>query len=548
VTQTVAGRGNGLLPVVFFGVVAASLGLIAGVSPILAAGIGALAVLILLPWPVLFALFVFAAIYSKGHGFTVAGVNLQYSDAILAPLAIRTLLFTNPKIRHRWFAPEYCLMGFVGMQFVSSVLKSVTVKPSLAVAGLLALGGIAYLTVYTGVCTRERLIFAAKVVLYAALLNATIGVVASLGHYATHAGIFNPFLSGRLDTHRGVSGLPRGLVVENNIYGSFTGAAALAFFVLMRERNPVFTRRFASMAFWICMVGLVLSSTRGAWIGFILAFAALLFFRRPHGRRKSPIAGVGVAAVLIALVAAGALWFTAQPPTTSVDASTTSSVEIGTDASTIVDFTNGTGASRLSEWKTAIGDLRRSPLIGLGTNSYGQRHLAVNATEKDPVPGYLGNLYVRTLYDTGIIGFLFLAFFLLPVARPRRVLQTSRGDLAPIARAFLFGYLVLAVAFAATDASFQPWPWVFLGLARAAVALATRQHEGMRRAALAAAPEVVPVPAGAIAPPGPFPAAGPFGSPTGPAFGNGRPGLPPLPRGSGYRSRPTWDPFGRGHQ
>jgi hypothetical protein len=439
-------------------------------------------------------------------------------------------------------------MGFVAMQFISSILKSVTVKPSLAVAGLLALGAIAYLTVYTGVCTRERLIFAAKVVLYAALLNATIGVIASLGHYATHAGIFNPFLSGRLGTHRGVSGLPRGLVVENNIYGSFTGAAALAFFVLMRERNPVFRRRFATLAFWICMVGLVLSSTRGAWVGFIIGFGALLFFRRPHGRRASPVAGVGIMAVLVAVLAAGALWYSAQPPTTSVDTGTGSSVALSTDAGTLLDFSSGTGASRLSEWRTALNDFRRSPLIGLGTNSYGQRHLAVNATDSNPVPGYLGNLYVRTLYDSGIIGFLFLAFFLLPVIRPRRALQTSRGDLAPIARAFLFGYLVLAVAFAATDASFQPWPWVFLGLARAAVALATRQHESMRRAAAAEPPPMAAVPAGAIAPPGAFPVPGALPPSGGPLFGNGRSGRPSLPRGTGFRARPTWDPFGRGQR
>jgi O-antigen ligase len=416
------------------------------------------------------------------------------------------------------------------------------------VAGLLALGAISYLTVYTGVCTRERLIFAAKVVLYAALLNATLGAVASLGHYATHASIFNPFLSGHLGTHRGVSGLPRGLVVENNIYGSFTGAAGLAFFVLMRERNPVFSRRRASLAFWICMVGLVLSSTRGAWVGFIVAFVALLIFRRPHGRRRSPVAGVGIMAVLVAVLAAGALWYTAQPPTTPVDTTVTSSGEISADAGTLLDFSSGTGASRLSEWKTALNDFRRSPLIGLGTNSYGQRHLAVNATEENPLPGYLGNLYVRTLYDTGIIGFLFLAFFLLPVVRPRRALQTSRGDLAPIARAFLFGYLVLAVAFAATDASFQPWPWVFLGLARAAVALATRQHESMRRAALAESTELASVPAGSIASPGALPLPGALPPPAGPPFGYGRPVRPSLPPGHGGRGRPTWDPFGRGQR
>ncbi len=45
------------------------------------------------------------------------------------------------------------------------------------------------------------------------------------------------------------------------------------------------------------------------------------------------------------------------------------------------------------------------------------------------------------------------------------------------------GYVVLAVAFAATDASFEPWPWLFLGCTRAATSLALGQYANIRRRA-----------------------------------------------------------------
>jgi hypothetical protein len=52
-----------------------------------------------------------------------------------------------------------------------------------------------------------------------------------------------------------------------------------------------------------------------------------------------------------------------------------------------------------------------------------------------------------------------------------------------VARALVFMWGTLAVAFAGTDSMYLMWPWILLGVTRAAHTLARRQYEELRTAA-----------------------------------------------------------------
>ena len=78
---------------------------------------------------------------------------------------------------------------------------------------------------------------------------------------------------------------------------------------------------------------------------------------------------------------------------------------------------------------------------------------------------------------------LLLLLFLGLVLWPRREIQNSPGDLAPIARALTFGGLTLAVAYGVTDSTLLVWPWIMFGLIRAATWLAVRQARDLRGSA-----------------------------------------------------------------
>jgi hypothetical protein len=73
-----------------------------------------------------------------------------------------------------------------------------------------------------------------------------------------------------------------------------------------------------------------------------------------------------------------------------------------------------------------------------------------------------------------------IMIFLAAIVKPTLTTRSSRGDLAPVALAMVGGYLVLAVAYPTTDASFQLWPWLIAGHARVASIQATAQHRAHR--------------------------------------------------------------------
>jgi O-antigen ligase len=349
---------------------------------------------------------------------------------------------------------------------VSSAIYAEVPIRSFIVTGLLALGAITYFATFVGVFNRQRLIWAGRVLLVAAMLNALVAALAALAHYT-------------LGTRWGVStsgvGAPAtGLAHEYNILGGMAASAAIAFLVLMRERNPLFSRRFCVLSFWICFAALVASLTRGAWIAFIVALLAMLMIRRKVRPRRNRVAQIAITAMGLA-VGLGAIYVVAAAPS---DPSTPNAIVAR--GSRLLEFGEGSGANRVSEWQIALREVQRSPLLGLGTNSYGQRHEAPKKRPENAKGAFIGNLYIRTLYDSGIVGLSFLLVFLLSVEWPKRFLQRSAGDLAIVARTFIFMYFTLGAAYVVTDASFQVWPWIVLGLARASRSHAFRQYLSLR--------------------------------------------------------------------
>jgi hypothetical protein len=460
---------------------AIGLGFATAQNPLVGVGVAALIVLFLIPWGAVFTLLVLSSVVTRFR-FQVGPATVQLAHLVIIPLAVRTLLLTKRRYQVRWEWPEIVVLAFIGLQFVTSYLNAQNVKQSIFSAGLLGLGALAYLTTYSGLNTRARLLFGARVLLIAGTLSAVVALLAAVSHslFGTAFGVGQ----GK------AAGAAFGLSHEHDIQGSIAGATAIAFLVLSREGNPLFRGWVCTILFAVNLAALLVSLTRSAWIGFSVAAIAMLLMRRPprmgFGARMARVAficlmlGVGLTGILTQIATNG--------PASAAN-------PIVSRGSELTNFSTGTGAHRLTEWQIAIAEaLPRSPLIGLGTNSYGQRNAALTSSTQPgatPVPGYVGNLYVRTLYDSGLIGFGLLVAFYFFLLRPGGLLRRSEGDLAPVALAVVFGYWVIAIGFAATDASFTILPWIWLGVIRAAKAFADRQA-ALRRAR---APEPSYVPA-----------------------------------------------------
>jgi len=234
-----------------------------------------------------------------------------------------------------------------------------------------------------------------------------------------------------------------GTMWEANIFGSFTmGICLLSLGYMLGERKRPYV--YAGM-FLIAVMAMITSMTRGAWLGFAIGIVFLFFRTGLIGTFMRHIITIILVMVLVVgfIIAAG---YTEQ---------------VVSRITTALDYTSGSISYRLSNIKLAFEDWVQNPVIGLGTNSFGQRHL-------DPTrnaPGYIGSLLMQSLYDSGIIGLIMLCgFFGSMFIRLHRVYQAQDTETRGIVAGFTAAIIGLFIAYQATSALWFGYNWILFGI------------------------------------------------------------------------------------
>src|SRR2546429_301744 len=194
-------RGGGgalLLPV---GLGTAAVGDLAGSTPLFGVGAVTAAVLVLLPWMVLYSLLVLFSMLQNHalgplSGVVVGGITLRPDELILASFVVCVYALSRPGSRRRWAGTEWMLVAYLLLQAVTSYLNSPSFHKSLQPLGLLAVGVLAYLVVSASITTNARLIAATRVFLGLLLANAVFGVLALVAHFTAGTNV-------GLSTHSG---------------------------------------------------------------------------------------------------------------------------------------------------------------------------------------------------------------------------------------------------------------------------------------------------------------------------------------------------------
>ena len=190
----------------------------------------------------------------------------------------------------------------------------------------------------------------------------------------------------------------------------------------------------------LAIAGIVATHTRAALIGYVGAMALIAVWRR--WLPIPVLATIGVVAASLVFVV---------PLVTPSAPSTLQPVV--SKFSHALDFKSGNGLLRVRSWKFAAADMKGSAyFLGLGTNSYGQRHLFTTAPGTT-IPGYLGNLPLQIMYDVGILGVVLLAFVVAVVAR-------ATSSITWIALGFV--YLTCSIA---TSIFWFSLTWILIALA-----------------------------------------------------------------------------------
>lgn len=202
------------------------------------------------------------------------------------------------------------------------------------------------------------------------------------------------------------------------------------------------------------LAGLATSLARAAWLGGAV-MAAVVFLvagsksrryrdRRRHRRRTASAVRafattMAISAFLVAMAAGGGA--------------------VISKGLVLFQLHETTGAYRLKSVVSATADIRAAGFksaIGLGTNSFGQRHDEPSQPGK---PGYLGILPLVIIYDTGIPGAILATAFAIGVLR--------RGRYGPGTHAGILAGL--AVAATATNPMWFAFVWVVIALLLTAI-------------------------------------------------------------------------------
>ena len=411
------------------------------------------------PWRLIALGLLFAAVTLDRYTVTVAGLNVKLEH--VAILALWGAVAWGV-LRAGWrpaLRPLAAILLFLAALFLASLLNAPDRVASLRHTALVAVVASGAWLVYWATDTPARLRAAVRLLI-------ALGIVeAGLAFAALMAGWF--WIPFGKQPGRGEILVPYGTLWEPNMLGSYLAAAAC----LLLPTLLVARRRAAGRlaAGWGLVLGaLALSLARGAWLGLaagLLTIAGALWWAhlRRGARRILPAHNIRLAAA--AALAALAFLAVGAPLLFPLTAR-----GLGMRAN-VAAFNPQTDPSlqvRTTASRQALDGILAHPFLGNGAGSYAADHVGEKGA-----PGWIANLELHLLYDSGLIGlgalFAGLAWVVWRAGRGLRAPPVAAIDLRPETIGLLGAAAALLVAFQATEGTWLAFTWVYGGLlARAA--------------------------------------------------------------------------------
>jgi len=200
---------------------------------------------------------------------------------------------------------------------------------------------------------------------------------------------------------------------------SLAGSVSLAGIFFLQDRKLVLPLVGAFAASWI---GLIYSGTRALWItSFLVTVAILWIYRRTLSRYISPRNAVIIAAIFVAIAAAGA-------PTV---ADRMGKVAADWDKLTVNDQQETSLGVRLSLWEMALDLVQQRPFIGYGMGS--TRQLITTGLRDqyglDFTFTHFHNGFATSAVEAGLLGLVaLLAIFAAAAATAFRCFRDSKDE------------------------------------------------------------------------------------------------------------------------
>jgi O-antigen ligase len=348
---------------------------------------------------------------------------------------------------------DYLVLTYIAINYLSSAFGSSSPSDTLRWALLNNLAVLPYFLIRLLVRDAETLRKAFRILLAVGIAESAYGILCYVSHQAlgTTAGI-------SIGQYFTDVAAPYGSLVEPNLFGAYTGCSAvLALAVyLTGERRLGYL-----ICFFVASLAAVLSFSRAALVATVVA-AAWVYWqarnaREAHRHRTATLVLVVGLILLIVVPAVGAV------------------VQQRFGDLFHQGLTEQTTISRLVEAQEALQDFSQHPLIGSGTASlqlsfdWGKYFPEMRGERT-----WVGNITVRILHDSGLLGLAILLAFLVSLGWKIRLGLRERNSQAPMLIALSAGALLYAISFQATDGTLEAFPWVHLGLLSSAAMLTKR--------------------------------------------------------------------------
>ena len=255
--------------------------------------------------------------------------------------------------------------------------------------------------------------------IFALLLGAAANAIVGLYIFLGGSGAEHLLILGRFFRAFGTFGQPNpfgglmGMALPVSLMGAYGQLAML--YSRRRHSGELSKSLILSLALFsivslLIFCALIASWSRGAWLGFMLA-AAVMLFAIP--RRLSHSIALALGFILLA----ASLWLAGLLPQSIVSRLTTA----GGDFFTIRDIrgvdispVNYAVVERLAHWQAAVNMAEDKPILGVGLGNYEAVYNHYRLINWRQPLGHAHNYYLNILAETGIPGFFaYVAFWLM---------------------------------------------------------------------------------------------------------------------------------------
>ncbi|MEP6620176.1 MAG: O-antigen ligase family protein [bacterium] len=399
----------------------------------------------------------------NGVPLSGGGVSLRLDQLVACLLMIPLLAGAVAGTRRvRLDAASVCLMALLATNVLSSVLNSPVPAYSIRQCVNLASTWVIYVLMLNFLESASELEEFLACVVWAAIAASATGVIAFV------LAVSGASIGGAEVSTSAAENLTHaygayGTMIEPNIFGSFTAANLLLCGAMLvgrsGESSPRISRTLLRWAVVFTGIGLVLSFTRGAWLGTVVGAACLIFAGRRTIRLRFR-AGPLLASLVVTGVLLGILLVLPG--------------ETGTFFRfKLANIVNPASQTALVRWFSSIVALDQAaqhPFIGWGTFSFAA--LTAQGVDFQQFENWrnlwIGNYLLLALHDTGVIGLVFLVGVVVTVltsaSRAIRAMARAQNEYASRVLGLTAAFASFLVAFLATTGLSLGYSWLFMGL------------------------------------------------------------------------------------